>query len=158
MNTAPRKNKTDRTPVPDDEDGANDDLPAARAADQSAADADVDLLTFEQAMERLQEIVSELQRNELPLERGIERYEEAMRYAKRCRATLRRAERKVERLTGIGPDGEAKTTSFEDQGEGEDLAEKAARRSARRSVLTPGTKPKSEGGPSRGGRSDELFE
>ena len=91
-------------------------------------------LSFEEAMQRLEQIVAALQRDDLPLEEGIARYEEGIRYVKRCHATLRRAEQRIELLLSVGPEGEAETTPFEDHGAGHDLTEKAARRSDRRSA------------------------
>ncbi|MDA1177386.1 MAG: exodeoxyribonuclease VII small subunit, partial [Planctomycetota bacterium] len=114
MNTPQKKKEGQRTP----KDGTLDETP----------------LSFDEAMQRLEKIVAQLQSNDLPLERGIELYEEGIRYAKRCQQTLSRAEQRIDLLVAIGPDGQAQTTPFEDQGAGADLTEKAARRSDRRST------------------------
>lgn len=130
----------------------------ARDEDSASANDGSDL-SFEQAMERLEQIVVDLQRDNLPLEEGIARYEEGIRYVKRCHETLRRAEERIELLMSVGPDGEAEVTKFEDAGGGTDLAEKSAKRGERRSRLPPrlpstGLDPGT--GPGRS-RSEELF-
>lgn len=114
-------------------------------------------LSFEQAMERLEQIVAELQSGDLPLERGIERYEEGIRYAKRCHETLRRAEQRIELLVAVGPDGQAQTAPFEDQGAGDNLTEKAARRSDRRSTSARPTPSAPNPDPPSMDKSPELF-
>ncbi len=57
-----------------------------------AADSD---LTFEQALQRLQEIVSELEKNEAGLEACIKSYEEGVAIAKQCLERLDNAELRV---------------------------------------------------------------
>ncbi len=55
-------------------------------------------LTFEKGMERLEEIVQELEQGELPLERSLELFEEGMKLSGNCRKQLEEAENKVEIL------------------------------------------------------------
>ena len=54
--------------------------------------------SFEQAMERLQTIVEELEGGALSLEESIARYEEGVRLSKRLTTTLDEAEQRIERL------------------------------------------------------------
>ncbi len=54
---------------------------------------------FEEMMTRLEEIASELEAGELPIEKAIERYEEGVRCYKECHRVLASAEKKVELLT-----------------------------------------------------------
>ena len=61
--------------------------------------------TFEQAMERLEEIVSLLERGEAPLEESLKLFEEGMGRMKQCSTLLDRAEQKVTKLTA-GADGQ----------------------------------------------------
>jgi len=64
-----------------------------------AADAtDPALLSFEQAIERLQAIVEELEGGSLSLEESIARYEEGVRLSRRLTQTLDEAEKRIERL------------------------------------------------------------
>ena len=52
-------------------------------------------LSFEDALEELEDIVSELERGETSLETSIERFERGMSLAKRCEDRLGEAEEKV---------------------------------------------------------------
>ncbi len=53
---------------------------------------------FETALTRLEEIVSELESGELPLEQSLKLFEEGVKLARICNARLEQAERKVEIL------------------------------------------------------------
>jgi exodeoxyribonuclease VII small subunit len=64
--------------------------------------------TFEEAIERLETIVDELESGSLALEESIARYEEGMRLSKQLTRTLDAAEKRIERLTG-GDDGAPRT-------------------------------------------------
>lgn len=53
---------------------------------------------FEQAMARLEAIVGELEKGELPLDESLRIFEEGIRLSKNCLKVLEEAERKVEVL------------------------------------------------------------
>lgn len=53
---------------------------------------------FEQAMARLEAIVGELEKGELPLDESLRIFEEGIRLSKSCLKVLEDAERKVEVL------------------------------------------------------------
>ena len=53
---------------------------------------------FEQAMARLETIVAELERGELPLDESLRIFEEGIRLSKSCLKMLNEAEKKVEIL------------------------------------------------------------
>jgi len=53
---------------------------------------------FEQAMARLEAIVGELEKGDLPLEESLKIFEEGIRLSKSCLKVLEEAERKVEVL------------------------------------------------------------
>ncbi|MCD6081272.1 exodeoxyribonuclease VII small subunit [candidate division WOR-3 bacterium] len=57
-----------------------------------------DQLTFEQALQRVEEIVSTLERGNIPLEEAITLYEEGKRLLEFCRKKLEAAELKVKEL------------------------------------------------------------
>ncbi|WP_067932923.1 exodeoxyribonuclease VII small subunit [Alicyclobacillus kakegawensis] len=59
-------------------------------------------LTFEQAIERLEEIVRLLENGALSLSESIERYKEAMQLVHSCRRQLDQAELEIERLLEDG--------------------------------------------------------
>jgi len=54
---------------------------------------------FEQAMQRLEEIVERMESGELPLEDLIVRYEEGMKLVKVCQERLASAEQRIEIIT-----------------------------------------------------------
>ncbi|HEY3215571.1 MAG TPA: exodeoxyribonuclease VII small subunit [Candidatus Eisenbacteria bacterium] len=92
------------------------------APPEAAADA---VPSFEQALERLETIVSELEGGELSLEESLARYEEGVRLSRRLGQKLDEAEKRIERL--VEEPGEPPATrpfeldvkSAEEGGEGE---------------------------------------
>lgn len=54
--------------------------------------------TFEQALERLEEIVRAMEAGDLPLEQAIAEFQEGMNLARVCREKLDQAEQKIEML------------------------------------------------------------
>lgn len=70
---------------------------------------DVSKLTFEQALERLETIVNDLERGDVPLEESIKNYEQGEALKKHCAKLLQAAEDKVEKIR-VGADGTAKGT------------------------------------------------
>ncbi|WP_169081897.1 exodeoxyribonuclease VII small subunit [Paenibacillus sp. PL91] len=55
-------------------------------------------LTFEQAMERLDSIVTKLENGDVPLETAIELFQEGMKLSQLCGGKLEQVERKIELL------------------------------------------------------------
>ena len=72
-----------------------------------------DNLTFEQALERLEAAVRELESTETGLDQSLARYEEGVQLLKRCRSILDAAERKIRLLTGVDADGNPITQEFD---------------------------------------------
>ncbi len=69
-------------------------------------------LTFEEALAALEQVVSQLEGGQVPLEQSIALYERGAALKKHCDAKLGEAELKVEKIVA-GDDGNAKgTTSF----------------------------------------------
>jgi exodeoxyribonuclease VII small subunit len=62
-------------------------------------------MSFEDAMKRIEEIVSDLERGELPLEQSLDRFEEAVKLARSCQQTLEAAETRISKLVRTGDDG-----------------------------------------------------
>ena len=83
--------------------------PAARSS-AAAAGAD-DETSFEEALERLETIVEELEAGSLSLDQSLARYEEGMRLSRRLTRTLDQAEKRIERLVEEG--GEITTRMLE---------------------------------------------
>ncbi len=56
-------------------------------------------LTFEQAMETLETIVTEIEQGEVSLEQSIEKYAEGIKLIQQCRGILDAAEKKIQLLS-----------------------------------------------------------
>lgn len=56
-------------------------------------------LTFEQELEKLEQIVASIESGQVGLEESIRLYAEGMERIKRCRAVLDSAEKKIQMLT-----------------------------------------------------------
>ena len=63
------------------------------------AHADVKTLSFEQAIEELESIVSKLEGGKVPLEESVAIYERGEVLKRRCEELLRQAEARVEKIT-----------------------------------------------------------
>lgn len=77
---------------------------APQSAPQSALSPD---LSFEDALARLESIVSRLESGQAPLEESITLYEEGARLKSHCEARLKAAQLRVEKIV-VGADGQAK--------------------------------------------------
>ncbi len=64
-------------------------------------------LSFEDALSRLETIVSRLESGQAPLEESITLYEEGARLKAHCEARLKAAQLRVEKIV-VGADGSAK--------------------------------------------------
>ena len=56
-------------------------------------------MSFEQALQRIEEIVSEIEEGSVPLEESIEKYGEGIKLIEHCRTVLGNAEKKIQLLT-----------------------------------------------------------
>ncbi len=63
-------------------------------------------IPFDDAMKRLEEIVSTLEKNEIPLEESIALFDEGLRLAKQCDDQLTGFENKVQKLLDTYQQGE----------------------------------------------------
>ena len=57
-------------------------------------------LSFEKAMEQLENIVDQIEAGEIGLEESLEKYAQGIKLITQCRAVLTAAEKKIEQLTG----------------------------------------------------------
>ncbi len=55
--------------------------------------------TFEESMNRLETIVSQLEKNELPLEQTIDLFEEGLKLVKECNSQLNAFAGRIEKIT-----------------------------------------------------------
>ncbi|MFY9841642.1 MAG: exodeoxyribonuclease VII small subunit [Terriglobales bacterium] len=68
-------------------------------------------MKFEECLERLEKIVKELEKGEVPLEKSLTLFEEGMQLSATCRKQLEDAEGKVEIL--LKQNGKLQTEPFE---------------------------------------------
>lgn len=61
-------------------------------------------LNFEIAMKQLEEIANQLEKNELDLDKAVEKFEEGMKLSKKCSEILENAERRITILINDGKD------------------------------------------------------
>ena len=73
--------------------------------------------TFEENMTRLEEIVTRLEKGDVPLSQSLSLFEEGTRLAAACRAELDQAEQQVVRLMK-GPDGAPVELPFGEEEQG----------------------------------------
>jgi exodeoxyribonuclease VII small subunit len=93
-------------------------------------------LTFEEALERLEQIVAHLEEGQAGLSETLEKYEAGVKLVRQCHELLGQAERKIEILSGFDAEGNPVTTPLADA-PAESLEQKAASRSRRRSQGRP---------------------
>lgn len=62
-------------------------------------DNDIEKMTFEQALSKLEDIVKELEDEKIPLEDSIRKFEMGVKLSSHCLAKLNEAEKKIEELT-----------------------------------------------------------
>ncbi len=71
-------------------------------------------LRFEDALERLEEIVHALEEGDIGLNESLERYEEGVKLLRQSYELLQRAERRIELLSGVDAEGNPITQPFDD--------------------------------------------
>lgn len=70
-------------------------------------------MSFEKKILKLEEIVSQMEKGDLPLEKALKSFEEGVTLSRECSKELEEAEQKVKLLIGMDANGEAKTENFE---------------------------------------------
>lgn len=69
---------------------------------------------FEEALERLETIVHELEEGEIGLAEALARYENGVQLLKQCYSLLEHAERRIEQLCGFDADGNPVVQPFDE--------------------------------------------
>ncbi|MBA2340066.1 MAG: exodeoxyribonuclease VII small subunit [Pyrinomonadaceae bacterium] len=72
--------------------------------------------TFEAQLTKLEKIVRDMERGDLPLEKSLELFEQGVRLSRECQERLNEAERRIELLLRDDESGRTFTTPFEDNG------------------------------------------
>lgn len=57
---------------------------------------------FEEAMKRIEKIVADLEKGELPLDESLDRFEEAVKLARACQEKLEKAEARIAKMVRTG--------------------------------------------------------
>jgi len=70
--------------------------------------------TFEEAIERLEAIVRQLEEGEIGLNEALQQYEKGVTLLRRCYDLLEGAERRIELLSGIDAEGNPVSTPMDD--------------------------------------------
>lgn len=73
---------------------------------------------FEQTLKELEEIVEELEKGEIPLEKAIKKFEDGMKLSRQCSEILEETERKIALLVKE-PNGETVLKPFVNETESE---------------------------------------
>jgi exodeoxyribonuclease VII small subunit len=76
-----------------------------------------DSLSFEQAIDQLNQIVSKIEQGQVPLQESLEQYEKGMKLIQYCRGILQDAEKRIEE---IATGGEQKSSDLQNAEEKED--------------------------------------
>jgi exodeoxyribonuclease VII small subunit len=90
---------------------------------------------FEDALERLEEIVHRLEEGQIGLAEALGQYEQGVKLLRHCYELLENAERRIEVLSRVTADGDEVVQTWDDSAVS--LEEKAQSRSRRRSAKTP---------------------
>ncbi|WP_214045143.1 exodeoxyribonuclease VII small subunit [Methanomethylovorans sp.] len=85
-----------------------DDIPNEDHTEEGIGES----LSFETALEQLEELVEKLEKGNLTLDESLETFEQGMKFARVCSQKLSMAERKIEQL--VLENGELRTKSFSD--------------------------------------------
>jgi exodeoxyribonuclease VII small subunit len=89
---------------------------AAIASTMNEPEADISVMTFEDALRGLEEVVRSLESGEVPLDASISLYERGEALRKHCQARLDAAQARIEKIVA-GPDGRAAgTVPFDEPG------------------------------------------
>lgn len=87
---------------------------AARSPATSKTTPEPDALSFEQVLEKLEGVVTELERGELPLEQALAAFERGVMLSRKGASLLDDAERRIEVLLGQGEATEPLSLKDED--------------------------------------------
>ena len=71
------------------------------------------IIPFEEKLEKLKEIVEELEEGEIPLKESMDNYQESLDLIKQCHEELENAELKIEKITK--KDGKIISESLDDK-------------------------------------------
>ncbi len=76
---------------------------------------EIEKLSFEEAMQELEQIVRQLESGQSDLDKSIQSYERGMALKQYCENKLKEAQAKIEKIT-MTPDGDIKKEAFKAEG------------------------------------------
>lgn len=79
----------------------------------SPTSTDISILSFEKAMEELEQIIRNLENGKISLEESIAAYERGVALKNHCETKLNDARMKIEKIS-LGPNGALSTQPFEE--------------------------------------------
>jgi len=85
--------------------------------------------SFEQAMDRLEEIVAAMESDRMPLDEMVTSYEEGMKLLQLCRRRIDTARQRIETIS-LGADGKAELAAFDPTRAAETSVENTAKPAA----------------------------
>lgn len=100
-----------------------------------------DPISFEEALEKLEQVVRQLEDGQLGLSESLARYEEGVRHLKHCHDALASAERKIELLTSVDARGNAETEPLDNE---ESAGERKNRARSRRRPEPSSSEPEDD--------------
>jgi exodeoxyribonuclease VII small subunit len=84
------------------------------------ADSDTPSLSFEGALDQLEQTVAQLEEGEMPLEAALELFESGVKLSRQCGATLEAAEKRIEILVADRADSLATMPFDQEEGDFDD--------------------------------------
>lgn len=70
-------------------------------------------MDFEKKLQKLEKIVTEMEKGDLSLDSALKSFEEGVKLSRECSKELEEAEQKVKLLVGVDAEGNPKTQNFE---------------------------------------------
>jgi len=86
----------------------------AKKKTQTRSNSTADELSFEQAAEKLEAIAEKLETGQCSLDESLAAYEQGVQLYRRCIKLLDHAKLKIDKFTGIQPNGDVETEPFDD--------------------------------------------
>ena len=106
-------------------------------AKKQSQEAAAEQPSFEEAIEELEQIVRQLEEGEIGLNEALEQYEKGIKLLRRCYDLLQGAERRIELLSGVDPQGNPISTPMDDPSRPPNDRAPGRRRSTNDSIRPP---------------------
>jgi exodeoxyribonuclease VII small subunit len=74
-------------------------------------------MDFEKKLSRLEEIVTKMEKGQLPLEESLRCFEEGVKLSRECQAQLAETDLKIKKLLSVSESGQAEVEDFQSTSE-----------------------------------------